>query len=618
MSRRSRPSWGPAALVVAVGLLLTAVSALALARQDDERVVVEVAARAREAGERLSAEVQQAVAGATSVAALLTVDPDTSPEAFRAHVVDGGILRNQDNLTALSFARWVPAGRVAAHDEAVRRRTGRTEGIRPAPAPGEGAVVVEMVEPLRGLESAIGFDMLSEPRRAEAIVRARDRGVPSVSAPIELVTDPSGTPSTLLFVPVYEGGGIPPTGPERRRAFLGVATSVLQPPRLLDDVLPRSSTIDVVLHAVGPVEDEAASQGVRLWSSAGVRQLDDLASPRVTVDVNVGDRRWRLTAAPNANFPRPLPAWVVAVAAGLALTAVTTLLFRQQARARDRAEALVAERTVELRDAVSQLEAADRAKSAFLSTVSHELRTPMAAIMGFVAVLLDRGEELEASRRDDLLQRVERNTRVLHRMIEDLLAYSRMERDVDEGVVAPLDLGEAVEHALDAVAGLLEDLRLERRITPGLTVLVDPVSLDRIVGNLVVNARKYAGNGASVLVEVARRGDRAVLAVSDDGPGFTPDERERVFERFERGSAAGQTRGTGIGLAVVRDLARRHGGDAAVEPRPDGARVAVTLPLAPTAADAGVPDAVDAIAPEDDEGRPEGRPGQGRDEAPTA
>ncbi len=182
-----------------------------------------------------------------------------------------------------------------------------------------------------------------------------------------------------------------------------------------------------------------------------------------------------------------------------------------------------------------------------LANCSHELRTPLARISVAAALL---GESADAKTRDSL----KRDIAELDQLIEEILLSSRLE------AVKGLEHNEPV----DLLALAAEEAAHYDREASGepLTVNGDRLLLRRLIRNLLENARRYAGDGP-IDVSVTKNAERAVLDVRDHGPGIPEDERERIFEPFYRLIATRESgRGSGLGLALVREIARRHGGEA--------------------------------------------------------
>lgn len=224
-------------------------------------------------------------------------------------------------------------------------------------------------------------------------------------------------------------------------------------------------------------------------------------------------------------------------------------------------------------------------KTAFVSAVSHELRTPLTTLR-MHAELLQEGLVAPTSLatiHDDLVRESAR----LGRLVENVLAVSQLE----EGRrVLDLRSGDLAAHIQEVVAAQARHVA-SKGFAPvelalpdePLTLRFDAQAIEQIVVNLVDNALKYAvsGDRPQLRVVLERGPGRAVLRVQDRGPGVPEAERERVFQRFVRieHASTAHTPGTGLGLSLVRDLARAHGGDAEVHARPGGgAEFVVWLP----------------------------------------
>ncbi len=209
--------------------------------------------------------------------------------------------------------------------------------------------------------------------------------------------------------------------------------------------------------------------------------------------------------------------------------------------------------------------------------LAHELKTPLASMRGLTQLLA--GFDLTDAERRRVTSLLEAEAGKLQSLVSGLLDLERLSlRDFQttSSVLSLSDLAAARVEFLRASA----DRPLIMAIAPAVLVRGDPVLLERVIDNLVGNALKYAPPPAPVRITVGQRGGEGVLEVEDHGPGLSTDDRERVFQRFFRGVAAGGTQGLGLGLSLVAEVARWHGGGVEVEDGPGGgARFRVTLPL---------------------------------------
>lgn len=229
------------------------------------------------------------------------------------------------------------------------------------------------------------------------------------------------------------------------------------------------------------------------------------------------------------------------------------------------------------RAASEQLRRAVDAHRAFLSGISHELRTPLTGVLGFARTLKDHDEALSLGARRDVIERLTSNAERLGRLLDDLLDLDRLDRGVLEVHLDDIDLARSVATIVDELDAPEHRILVEASATP---VRVDRAKVERILDNLVRNAVRHTPPGTSVWVRVVRGEQDVLLVVEDDGPGMAGDA-EGLFEAFVQGEAAASSAspGTGIGLSLVREFARVHGGEAWYEDRdPTGARFCVRLP----------------------------------------
>jgi signal transduction histidine kinase len=236
---------------------------------------------------------------------------------------------------------------------------------------------------------------------------------------------------------------------------------------------------------------------------------------------------------------------------------------------------------------VEELRELDRIKDDFVSTASHELRTPLANILAQLEVM---GDGDFGHLNDDQAHSVavmERNARRLLNLVEDLLTLSRIE-----------SVGVGLEPAPTDLRALIDDVRaslprttgpypapVRYEIDPQLGVVtVDGAKLERVLVNLLGNARKFTPADGSVTLRAERTPDSIVFTVSDTGIGVPAAEQDRLFTRFFRSSSAtaNAIQGTGLGLVIAKSIVEAHGGTIELASEEGvGTTVTVTLPVVP-------------------------------------
>jgi signal transduction histidine kinase len=336
--------------------------------------------------------------------------------------------------------------------------------------------------------------------------------------------------------------------------------------------LTRSGTNSPFSELEGAVYVGTTAQPNRLLFSTGT--LHGTVQRQV---LKVGADPWLLETSARGSlvgsFAEDAP-WVV-LALGLLLSAIAYAAADLLLRRRAYALALVEERTAELRETMTELEAAsaaaaaaNQAKSEFLSRMSHELRTPLNAVPGFAQVL-ELGDLTEAQRQS--VTQILKGGEHLLALINDVLDIARIETgnlSLSSEPVQPADIVDDVFDLVEPLAAKRNVIcRAEAEDATTTYVLADRQRLKQVLLNLVANAVKYNEPGGSVTITTVRHGeDRLRINIVDTGPGIAPDRLERLFQPFERlGADQSNVEGAGIGLALSRRLAEAMGGTVDVE-----------------------------------------------------
>ena len=251
---------------------------------------------------------------------------------------------------------------------------------------------------------------------------------------------------------------------------------------------------------------------------------------------------------------------------------------RRLEQEREQAVAALAAANDELEALNRRLEKAAEEQSQFLAVTAHELRTPIGVLGGAAETLARHWQQLTDEERDELLNAMNGSTVRLRRLLADLLTASRLQASALEMQSGPVLVGDVVSEAIGALQSTHPEARIHVEVPPHLAVSGDRDRIAQALDNLVGNALRHGA--APVTIEAHADVDTVEIRVSDEGAGVAPAMRDRLFERFATGRSRG---GTGLGLFIVRELARAQGGDAFYESgspdRPSGTFV-ISLPRA--------------------------------------
>jgi signal transduction histidine kinase len=219
----------------------------------------------------------------------------------------------------------------------------------------------------------------------------------------------------------------------------------------------------------------------------------------------------------------------------------------------------------------------ERERYEFFAAVGHELRTPLAAIRGYLETVLDGDVDAATARR--FLSIAKREAFRMGRLLDGMFDFSLL--DLSAAASGACDLTHQVSAACEVVRPLARGraISLHHEGSVPAVVFMDPDACLQMLVNLLENAVKYGRPGGAVHVASMRHGAEMIVRIDDDGPGIDAEERESVFALRVRGSSAGTRPGTGIGLAIVKMIVQRAGGNIRVTESPmGGARFELALP----------------------------------------
>ncbi len=248
--------------------------------------------------------------------------------------------------------------------------------------------------------------------------------------------------------------------------------------------------------------------------------------------------------------------------------------------------AAVALERVELIHAMAEAQAlaeSERLRGALLSSLSHDFRTPLAAILASATTLETYGELSDVARAE-LLASIRDETEHMTRFVANLLDMTRLEAGALRPRLTTLDLSDIVSDAA-ARAARQAQAKAVRVVTPdgSAFAVVDPVLLERALINILENAISFSHAGQTITMALTVRGEQAIIAITDEGPGIPADALDLVFEKFYRaGDQAGQRRGVGLGLSIAKGFIEAMHGAIIAANNPSNARGAqfeIAFPL---------------------------------------
>ncbi len=226
------------------------------------------------------------------------------------------------------------------------------------------------------------------------------------------------------------------------------------------------------------------------------------------------------------------------------------------------------------------LEEIDRWHRALMGAASHDLRTPLASVKTAVSSLRQADAQLTEADRAELLELIEHQSDRLARLLTNLLDMTRIEAGALELRPTVMPFDELVEEVLGSLGGIVPAGRVRVDAPDDLPLLViDHVLITQVLANILDNAARLSPGGSTIAVSaqpVSSARSRVEIAVTDDGPGIPPAERERVFEMFSQNGGGGRA---GLGLAIAKAFVEAHGGHISVDPMNErGTRVVFTVP----------------------------------------
>ena len=579
------------ALTIFAGLLLvTAIAAIFSARQVNQRADQMLDEQAQNVVRVVDRRIDTYTEKLFGVRGAFAGSANLTRAEFEKFLASQEIEQRYPGVLSIGNADKVPESpaRRRAFLAAVQRDA-RSSGlpypdffIRPNAAPPD-LVPVTYVHPVAANANAFGFDLLSDAARRTAVELARDRGRPTATAPVRLITETSDEQGILIMLPRFRGDDQSPPFSRRERLFAGVTFVALRLPDLMRTALRPSPDTDFEIYDVGavgalPARLRSGDQAFNLRGGADAVKADPENS-RVVPLLTAG-RQWRIYYSTDEELvpasERAVP-WLIALL-GLMVSSLAAAAVHYARTAERRAIALADSMTEDLQESRAELARSNEELERFAFLASHDLQQPLRTVSGFLQLLeLRHGDELQ-DRAKEYVEYARRGTKQMSTLIDDLLAYSRAGRN--DRPPEPVDLNRTWDAAVEQLRATIDET--EATVTRGdlPTVEGDPGQLTQVFANLIGNGIKYRGD---VIPNVAGYAERVQdgweIKVRDNGIGIDEADQEKIFGMFRRLHGDDRYEGTGMGLALVKRIVERTGGTISVtSQKGEGSCFVVRLP----------------------------------------
>lgn len=577
-SRRLSSILHPASLSFALlGLLITTFAASALYHSEKEALGNQFNAGIADVHETLRDSIGSCEEAIRAGVILTKFSDRVERSEWNAHVDELRLRGRVPAILGIGYAAFIPAEK---SDEFLRLAKDSGYGdleIHPVRSEPFYAPVLHYHSPVGKATGTVpGFDLMSRIDTGIALARARDTGLASQSpvTPVDPLTGEEGDAAFLICQPVYAAGATLETVADRRAAIRGFVFCPVDLNVLLGSIVSRMPA-DVGIQVIDTAVDGATAP---LFATAG-----ENVSPafRSSIDFHSGGQVWKINAFSLSGFENwlaRLSSLAIALA-GVAITLFGMMILADSKARQEKAtrvaetmadalrereaevrklntglEKTVAARTASLREANEELRA-------FSYTVSHDLRAPVRHIQALTSFLEeDLGKAMDTTSRD-YVNRIGSAATTMQKLIEDILNLATCaEAGFDPQLV---DITSLAGQVAAEVRAQYPDRDVTVNIAGGLEVECDPSVARTALQNLFENAFKFTAMRELATIRVGRvsgEGD-PVFFVQDDGIGFDVSLAESAFKIFKRLHRQSDFPGTGVGLATVRKLIRRHGGE---------------------------------------------------------
>ncbi len=560
-----------AAIVFLIGATLASVLARAVESQSKNDYELRMSRQTSALRIHLANSIENYNHLLISTAALYNMQETVTADTWRQFYENMKVDRQYPELTGLGFTQIVHNEDLEAY---MSEQNAWLENfvIQPDSSRSEKAIITFLEPMSEENKSALGFDMLSEESRRQAMFAARDSGRTTMTSPIRLVqaanTADTSAVGVLLYAPIYKTRTTPNSVAERREQLKGYAYVVVRPKDVIDAYLATTPAFDDGVN-IDVADVTNGKKSVFSLQNAGTDKTASISKSEQ--DMYLDGRQWMFEISGRNAFINAAGAPGAIFALGTAVSVLAGLISFQVLYSRMRH----IEKGYEIE--------VQKSKEELLALASHQLRTPASGVKQYLGLLTDGFVgELSAQQLEVAKKAQNANERQLE-IINELLYVSKI--DAGQLHVEPreVDMRSLVQSVIDSFSQSAKDkdIKLKFVAKRPYKCLIDDRYMIMAIENLISNAIKYSHANTTVNVKLRKSSGNILLSVIDEGVGLSKDDQQRVFRKFERVSNAlsRSEGGSGLGLFLAKELAIAHGGDISIVSEPGkGSTFTLSLP----------------------------------------
>lgn len=501
-------------------------------------------------------ELNNSMAQLQNLASFIQNSEDLNKEEFTGFVNE--LMSTQPTISAMSWNPVIAQKDKVKNEAALGAMYGREVTIRGEPLLGADPIVyVKLIAPEKNNQKAIGFNVYSNQKRKNTLMEAESSFHPKATPIIQLVQSDSEEPGYLMFFPVFE----------RDKVLGGYATGVF----LAEEMLLRALDMNGSKH----FDYEIYEQGSADWFSANNDGVDLRNNPEAkSLTFHLSGQTWVLYLKVNREYflQQQAQSYLLLFSLEFVIVTFIMLLILMMNSRQIELNVLVEERTESLKIAMQEAKKANSAKSRFLANMSHEIRTPMNAVIGFSSLARDT-DDLKVIK--DYLEKIDVSSDLLLNIVNDILDISKIEAEKLILSHEVFDLNKSCKrvnslfHSQAEAKGLT--WKIYNNIPTALYFVGDQVRFEQVLVNLCSNALKFTYHGSITInidvEELNSEKNSVTVRVKDTGIGINKENQQKLFSAFTQAddSTSRQFGGTGLGLALSKELSQLMHGDITIE-----------------------------------------------------